>query len=100
MFEFGPTWAQRLAVNDSITKDMMAAAPVAVNPGISPLHIDLRSIRPPTATPTVTTGLIYLAIIAVFPFYFLKPIHQVNHNPDPFSPPTGGRIHSSELEIH
>lgn len=75
--QFGPMWAQRLATNDSITKAMLAGAPSAVNPGISPLQIDLRPFQPPTATPSVTIGLIYLIIMAFFSFSFFLPIHQV-----------------------
>ncbi|KAI0167559.1 MNNG and nitrosoguanidine resistance protein [Pestalotiopsis sp. NC0098] len=76
MAEFGPTWAQQLAGNDSITKAMLGAAPSAVNPGIAPLTIDLRPFQPPTATPSVTIGLIYLIIMAFFSFSFFLPIHQ------------------------
>lgn len=76
MSEFGPTWAQQLATNNSITKEMLAAAPSAVNPGISPLQIDLRPSHPPTATPPVTVGLIYLIMMAFFSFSFFFPIHQ------------------------
>ncbi|KAH8201547.1 hypothetical protein TruAng_004318 [Truncatella angustata] len=76
MSQFGPTWAQRLANNASITKEMLAAAPSAVNPGISPLQIDLRPFQPATITPSVTIGLIYLIIMAFFSFSFFLPIHQ------------------------
>ncbi|KAI1852583.1 hypothetical protein JX266_002124 [Neoarthrinium moseri] len=76
MSQFGPMWAQRLASNDSITKAMLGAAPSAVNPGVSPLTIDLRPFQPAAATPSVTIGLIYLIILAFFSFSFFLPIHQ------------------------
>lgn len=79
MSQFGPMWAQRLANNASVTKEMLAAAPKAVNPGISPLQLDLRPFQPPTATPSVTIGLIYLIIMAFFSFAFFLPIHQVSY---------------------
>ncbi|KAI1878888.1 hypothetical protein JX265_003065 [Neoarthrinium moseri] len=76
MSQFGPMWAQRLTSNDSITKAMLGAAPSAVNPGVSPLTIDLRPFQPAAATPSVTIGLIYLIILAFFSFSFFLPIHQ------------------------
>jgi hypothetical protein len=77
MSQFGPMWAQRLANNASVTKEMLAGAPSAVNPGVSPLQLDLRPFQPPTATPSVSIGLIYLIIMAFFSFSFFLPIHSV-----------------------
>ncbi|KAK9421116.1 putative MNNG and nitrosoguanidine resistance protein [Seiridium unicorne] len=76
MSQFGTMWIQRLANNASVTKEMLAAAPNAVNPGVSFLQLDLRPFQPPTATPSVTIGLIYLIIMAFFSFSFFVPIHQ------------------------
>ncbi|KAF3016461.1 hypothetical protein E8E14_008110 [Neopestalotiopsis sp. 37M] len=76
MAQFGPAWTQRLAGNDSVTKQMLSAAPAAVNPGISPLMIDLRPFQPAAATPSVSIGLIYLIIMAFFSFSFFLPIHM------------------------
>ncbi|KAF3025500.1 hypothetical protein E8E14_007358 [Neopestalotiopsis sp. 37M] len=73
---FGTLWTQSLTGSSSVTKDMLARAPSAVNPGIAPLRIDLRPFGPPTATPSVTIGLIYLIIMAFFSFAFFFPIHQ------------------------
>jgi hypothetical protein len=78
MSRFGTLWTQSLAGSSSVTKDMLARAPSAVNPGIAPLRIDLRPFGPPTATPSVTIGLIYLIIMAFFSFAFFFPIHQVS----------------------
>ncbi|KAK8129843.1 MNNG and nitrosoguanidine resistance protein [Apiospora kogelbergensis] len=75
MAQFGPVWARRIASNTSITADMLAAAPAAVNPAISFLPIDLRPFSPAAATPGVSIGLIYLIIIAFFSFAFFLPIH-------------------------
>ncbi|KAI0162548.1 MNNG and nitrosoguanidine resistance protein [Pestalotiopsis sp. NC0098] len=76
MARFGTAWAQTLAGSDAVTKEMLGRAPSAVNPGIAPLKIDLRPFLPPTATPSVTIGLIYLIIMAFFSFAFFFPIHQ------------------------
>ncbi|KAK8038806.1 MNNG and nitrosoguanidine resistance protein [Apiospora rasikravindrae] len=73
--KFGPSWAQRIASNTSISTAMMAAAPAAVNPAISFQQIDLRPFQPSAATPGVSIGLIYLIIIAFFSFAFFLPIH-------------------------
>ena len=78
MAQFGPVWARRIASNTSITADMLAAAPAAVNPAISFLPIDLRPFSPAAATPGVSIGLIYLIIIAFFSFAFFLPIHTVS----------------------
>ncbi|KAL7623749.1 hypothetical protein AAE478_005302 [Parahypoxylon ruwenzoriense] len=74
--QFGPTWVQTVMSNDSIPRDVLARAPAAVNPGVTPLQIDLRPFQPATATPSVTIGLIYLIIVAFFSFSFFLPIHM------------------------
>ncbi|KAL1858143.1 hypothetical protein VTK73DRAFT_7919 [Phialemonium thermophilum] len=73
---FGPAWARAVATNASWTRDHLAAASTAVNPGISPLVVDLRPFQPPAATPSVSIGLIYLIIMAFFSFSFFLPIHM------------------------
>ncbi|CAJ2512074.1 Uu.00g076990.m01.CDS01 [Anthostomella pinea] len=73
--QFGATWSRMLMSNSSYSTQMMARAPAAVNPGVSPLQIDLRPFMPATATPAVTIGLIYLIIVAFFSFSFFLPIH-------------------------
>lgn len=74
---FGPMWASMVMSNTSLTRENLVAASVAVNPGITPLLYDLRPFQPPTATPTVSIGLIYLIIMAFFSFSFFLPIHMV-----------------------
>lgn len=75
---FGPMWASMVMSNTSLTRENLVAASVAVNPGITPLLYDLRPFQPPTATPTVSIGLIYLIIMAFFSFSFFLPIHMVS----------------------
>ncbi|KAI1084686.1 MNNG and nitrosoguanidine resistance protein [Whalleya microplaca] len=74
--EFGPSWSQSVLNNDSLSRELLARAPAAVNPGISPLQIDLRPFAPAAATPAVSIGLIYLIIVAFFSFAFFLPIHM------------------------
>lgn len=76
---FGPMWGQMVMSNDTLTRNNLATASSAVNPGISPLMYDLRPFQPPTATPTVSIGLIYLIIMAFFSFSFFLPIHMVSN---------------------
>lgn len=75
---FGPMWASMVMSNTSLTRENLVTASAAVNPGISPLLYDLRPFQPPTATPTVSIGLIYLIIMAFFSFSFFLPIHMVS----------------------
>lgn len=74
---FGPTWSQTVMSNSSLDRDVIARAPAALSPGVTPLSIDLRPFGPATATPTVSIGLIYLIIVAFFSFAFFLPIHMV-----------------------
>ncbi|KAI2616345.1 MNNG and nitrosoguanidine resistance protein [Hypoxylon sp. NC1633] len=74
--QFGPMWSQSVMSNTSLSRDVVARAPAAVNPGISPLQIDLRPFGPAAATPSVTIGLIYLIIVAFFSYGFFLPIHM------------------------
>lgn len=73
--EFGKEWATILSKNAS-TQDVFRT-PQAVNPGIGFSLIDLRPFTPPTGTPAVSIGLIYLIIISFFSFSFLMPIHAL-----------------------
>ncbi|KAI2466104.1 MNNG and nitrosoguanidine resistance protein [Annulohypoxylon bovei var. microspora] len=73
---FGPSWSQSVVSNSSLSRDVIAQAPAAVNPAVTPLMIDLRPFGPATATPSVTIGLIYLIIVAFFSFAFFLPIHM------------------------
>lgn len=75
---FGPMWGQMVISNDTLTRDNLASASSAVNPGVTPLMYDLRPFQPPTSTPTVSIGLIYLIIMAFFSFSFFMPIHMVS----------------------
>ncbi|KAH6707418.1 MNNG and nitrosoguanidine resistance protein [Verticillium dahliae] len=73
--QFGPSWGAMVMSNSSLTRDNLASAAAAVNPGISPLMYDLRPFQPAVVTPAVSIGLIYLIIIAFFSFSFFLPIH-------------------------
>ncbi|KAI0846612.1 MNNG and nitrosoguanidine resistance protein [Daldinia vernicosa] len=73
---FGPMWTQNVMSNSSLDRDVIAQAPAALSPGVTPLSIDLRPFGPATATPTVSIGLIYLIIVAFFSFAFFLPIHM------------------------
>ncbi|KAI1780357.1 MNNG and nitrosoguanidine resistance protein [Hypoxylon cercidicola] len=73
---FGPAWSQSVVSNTSIPRDTLARAAAAVNPGVTPLQIDLRPFGPASATPSVTIGLIYLIIVAFFSYAFFLPIHM------------------------
>lgn len=75
---FGPMWGQMVMSNDSLTRENLASAATAVNPGVVPLMYDLRPFQPAAATPTVSIGLIYLIIMAFFSFSFFLPIHMVS----------------------
>lgn len=75
---FGPMWGEMVMSNNSLTRDNLAKASAAVNPGVSPLLYDLRPFSPATATPTVSIGLIYLIIMAFFSFSFFLPIHMAS----------------------
>ncbi|KAI1417952.1 MNNG and nitrosoguanidine resistance protein [Hypoxylon sp. FL1857] len=74
--QFGPSWGANVMSNTSLSMDVVARAPAAVNPGVTPLTIDLRPFGPAPATPSVTIGLIYLIIVAFFSFGFFMPIHM------------------------
>ncbi|KAI0007230.1 MNNG and nitrosoguanidine resistance protein [Xylariaceae sp. FL0662B] len=74
--DFGPSWARSVVNNASLSRELLARAPAAVNPGVAPLQIDLRPFSPPAATPAVSIGLIYLIIVAFFSFAFFLPIHM------------------------
>lgn len=75
---FGPMWGQMVMSNNSLTRENLATASAAVNPGVTPLFYDLRPFKPAAATPTVSIGLIYLIIMAFFSFSFFLPIHMVS----------------------
>ncbi|XXG97826.1 hypothetical protein Hte_004140 [Hypoxylon texense] len=74
--QFGPMWSSSVMSNSSVSREALARASAAVNPGVTPLSIDLRPFGPASATPSVTIGLIYLIIVAFFSFAFFLPIHM------------------------
>jgi hypothetical protein len=51
------------------------AAPQVLSPAVGFETINLRPFGPPTVTPAVTVGLIYLIILAFFSFAFFMPTH-------------------------
>lgn len=76
---FGKMWAGRvlsMASSDATILSNIQAAPQAISPAIGFSTFNLRPFFPPTATPAVTIGLIYLIIIAFFSFTFYLPIHM------------------------
>lgn len=75
---FGPMWGEMVMSNQSLTRENLGRAAAAVNPGVAPTLYDLRPFQPPTATPAVSIGLIYLIIMAFFSFAFFLPIHMVS----------------------
>lgn len=72
-------WGKVVMSNNTLTRASLERASSAVNPGISPLMYDLRPFQPPTATPTVSIGLIYLVMMAFFTFSFFLHIHMVSN---------------------
>lgn len=70
----GSSWAQSVLKNTTLSQSA-ANAPQAVSPAIGFTTYDLRPFGPPTATPWVSIGLIYLIVIAFFSFSFFLPIH-------------------------
>ena len=73
--QFGKQWIQQVLSNTSLDAQTYRRAPQALNPAIGASMFNLRPFTPPTATPAVTIGLIYLIIIAFFSFSFYLPIH-------------------------
>jgi hypothetical protein len=75
---FGRAWASQVLSRVSNTPSILTniqSAPQALSPAIGFSTFNLRPFFPPTATPTITIGLIYLIIIAFFSFTFYLPIH-------------------------
>ena len=67
---FGQMWARQVLANTSIPRTTLQQVPQALSPAIGFSMFNIRPFQPPTATPTVTVGLIYLIIIAFFSFTF------------------------------
>ena len=74
--QVGLNWTQSVLQNTSISRENLQKAPQALSPGIGFTTIDLRPFGPPEAVPVVTTGLVYLIIIAFFSFTFFTPTHM------------------------
>jgi hypothetical protein len=76
---FGRMWAGQVLLRASTDASVLTniqAAPQAVSPAIGFSTFNLRPFFPPTATPAITIGLIYLIIIAFFSYTFYLPIHM------------------------
>ncbi|KXH25330.1 MNNG and nitrosoguanidine resistance protein [Colletotrichum simmondsii] len=71
---FGKTWGGMVMANDSLTKETLRQAASAVNPGVSPLMLDLRPFGPPAAIPAVTFGLSFLIAHLGFTYYLADDI--------------------------
>ena len=83
---FGSQWITRVLTNPNLTPSTYATCPQALNPAISFSIYNLRPFSPPTATPAVSIGLIYLIIIAFFSFSFFLPIHTKYITPEGHPP--------------
>ncbi|PMD36146.1 MNNG and nitrosoguanidine resistance protein-like protein [Hyaloscypha variabilis F] len=76
---FGREWASQvlsLVSSNSSVLTNIRTSPQALSPAIGFSTFNLRPFLPPTATPAITIGLIYLIIIAFFSFTFYLPIHS------------------------
>lgn len=76
---FGHLWANQVlsrASTDASILTNIQSAPQAISPAIGFSTYNLRPFFPPTATPAITIGLIYLIIIAFFSYTFYLPIHM------------------------
>lgn len=74
--EFGQQWIANVLSDSSYSSNTYQNAPQALNPAIGTSMFNLRPFGPPTATPAVSIGLIYLIIVSFFTFPFYLPIHQ------------------------
>ncbi|KIW59565.1 hypothetical protein PV05_04007 [Exophiala xenobiotica] len=71
---FGEQWIRTVLSNISLSAGTYSRAPQALNPAIGFSMFNLRPFSPSPVTPSVTTGLIYLIIIAFFSFSFFLPV--------------------------
>lgn len=83
---FGEQWIARVLANTNLDPVTYAMSPQALNPAIGFSIYNLRPFSPPTATPAVTIGLIYLIIISFFSFAFFLPIHSKYITPEGHPP--------------
>lgn len=83
---FGSQWITRVLANPNLNPTTYASSPQALNPAIGFSVFNLRPFSPPTATPAVSIGLIYLIIIAFFSFSFFLPIHAKYITPEGHPP--------------
>ncbi|EGY21419.1 MNNG and nitrosoguanidine resistance protein [Verticillium dahliae VdLs.17] len=111
--QFGPSWGAMVMSNSSLTRDNLASAAAAVNPGISPLMYDLRPFQPAVVTPAkfvepqghpplhfwqfiiwrwIATVVCYIFISLIYSLISLA--FQISLTPGPashvFSPPLSG----------
>lgn len=72
----GAAWTREVMHNfTASTRSNLELAPQILSPGVSFATVNLRPFGPPTVTPAVTVGLIYLIILAFFSFAFFMPTH-------------------------
>ena len=83
---FGEQWITHVLANTNLNAATYANSPQALNPAIGFSIYNLRPFSPPTATPAVSIGLIYLIIIAFFSFSFFLPIHSKYITPEGHPP--------------
>lgn len=73
---FGKQWVAQVLSNNALDPAVYSNAPQALSPAIGFSMFNLRPFNPPTATPAVSIGLIYLIILAFFSFSFYIPIYS------------------------
>lgn len=73
---FGEQWVARVLSDNTLNPAVYSNAPQALSPAIGFSMFNLRPFTPPTATPAVSIGLIYLIILAFFSFAFYIPIYS------------------------
>ena len=72
----GAAWTRDVTRNLSASKlANIQASPQILSPAVSFETVNLRPFGPPTVTPAITVGLIYLIILAFFSFAFFMPTH-------------------------
>ncbi|KAJ9605459.1 hypothetical protein H2200_010116 [Cladophialophora chaetospira] len=73
----GTAWSKSVLQENLTTTQLsnIQKAPQAIAPAIGFTSVNLRPFGPPQVTPAVSTGLIYLIIVAFFSFSFFMPTH-------------------------
>ncbi|KAJ9616111.1 hypothetical protein H2204_014105 [Knufia peltigerae] len=72
---FAEQWIPSVLSNSSLSSATYSRCPQALNPAVGFSTVDLRPFYPYQITPTITIGLIYLIIMALFSFSFFLPVY-------------------------